>query len=343
MAAGGIYTIGGSFWEFGEPDWDRCRYFMMFGCAEDHDSNPLKLGLSKLKENGAKFVSVNPVRTGYSAIADEWLGIRPGTDGLLIFSIIHELLQSRQNRCRLSASLYQCGLAGHSGRGRREWPCSSGTEDDKPIVWDREKEQPRPFDDVNAKPDLLKGEVTLASGRKAAPVFQLLAERYLDQDYAPDRVAEETGIPASTIRRLAAELATVAFEQQIVIDQPWTDAFGRHHEDDDRPSDRHPRHARHLGARQRLSYLPSAPSPAGASRQYRLPRRVSLQGPLSQTHTASAQTCRPKVVRSRQASPCQDRRSAFPVIRKISWSSLTARRAESTRPIPGKRRSPPMA
>ncbi len=64
MAAGGIYTIGGSFWEFGEPDWERCRYFMMFGCAEDHDSNPLKLGLSKLKENGANFVSVNPVRTG---------------------------------------------------------------------------------------------------------------------------------------------------------------------------------------------------------------------------------------------------------------------------------------
>ena len=28
MAAGGLYTIGGSFWEFGEPDWDRCRYFM---------------------------------------------------------------------------------------------------------------------------------------------------------------------------------------------------------------------------------------------------------------------------------------------------------------------------
>ncbi|HZD26055.1 MAG TPA: molybdopterin-dependent oxidoreductase, partial [Alphaproteobacteria bacterium] len=42
MAAGGLYTIGGSFWEFGEPDWERTRYFMLFGCAEDHDSNPLK-------------------------------------------------------------------------------------------------------------------------------------------------------------------------------------------------------------------------------------------------------------------------------------------------------------
>ena len=49
MAAAGLYTIGGSFWEFGEPDWEHTRYFMMFGVAEDHDSNPIKIGLGKLK------------------------------------------------------------------------------------------------------------------------------------------------------------------------------------------------------------------------------------------------------------------------------------------------------
>ncbi|MEM8949279.1 MAG: molybdopterin oxidoreductase family protein [Pseudomonadota bacterium] len=228
MAAGGIHTIGGSFWEFGEPDWDRCRYFMMFGCAEDHDSNPLKLGLSKLKGNGAKFVSVNPVRTGYSAIADEWLGIRPGTDGLLIFSIIHELLKAGKIDVDYLLRYTNAGwlviLDEGPGNG-----LFVRTKEDKPIVWDREKDQPRPFDDPNASP-ALKGVVTLASGRKAVPVFQLLAERYLDEDYNPDRVADETGIPAATIRRLAAELATVAFEQEVVIDQPWTDAFGRRHE-----------------------------------------------------------------------------------------------------------------
>src|SRR5690606_6899410 len=98
MAAAGLYTIGGSFWEFGEPDWERTRYFMMFGVAEDHDSNPTKIGLGRPKgrpaENRAKFVSINPVRTGYSAIADEWIGIRPGSDGLLVLSLIHELLKA---------------------------------------------------------------------------------------------------------------------------------------------------------------------------------------------------------------------------------------------------------
>ncbi|HEY3777487.1 MAG TPA: molybdopterin-dependent oxidoreductase, partial [Rhizomicrobium sp.] len=74
MAAAGMYSIGGAFWEFGEPDWEHTRHFLLFGVAEDHDSNPLKIGLGKLKARGAKVVSVNPVRTGYSAVADEWIG-----------------------------------------------------------------------------------------------------------------------------------------------------------------------------------------------------------------------------------------------------------------------------
>ncbi len=94
MAAGGIYTFGGAFWEFGAPDWSRSEYFMIFGVAEDHDSNPIKLGLSKLKARGKKIVGVNPVRTGYNAIADEWVAITPGTDGLFVLSLVHELLKA---------------------------------------------------------------------------------------------------------------------------------------------------------------------------------------------------------------------------------------------------------
>ncbi|MDH5637377.1 MAG: molybdopterin-dependent oxidoreductase, partial [Nitrospinota bacterium] len=52
MATGMIYSIGGSCWEFGSPDWDRAKYAVIFGVAEDHDSNPMKLGISKFKERG---------------------------------------------------------------------------------------------------------------------------------------------------------------------------------------------------------------------------------------------------------------------------------------------------
>ncbi len=94
MAAAGIYTMGGAFWEFGQPDWERTRMLVIFGVAEDHDSNPIKIGLGKLKGRGARVVSVNPIRTGYSAVADDWFGITPGTDGLLILSLMHELFRA---------------------------------------------------------------------------------------------------------------------------------------------------------------------------------------------------------------------------------------------------------
>ena len=95
MAAAGLYTFGGSFWEFGEPDWERTKYFVLFGVAEDHASNPIKTALGKLKARGVKIVAVNPVRTGYNAIADEWIGIKPGTDGMLAGALIHEVLRTQ--------------------------------------------------------------------------------------------------------------------------------------------------------------------------------------------------------------------------------------------------------
>ncbi len=226
MAAGGLYSIGGSFWEFGEPDFEHARYFLLFGVAEDHDSNPLKLGLAELKKRGAKIVSVNPIRTGYSAIADEWIGIRPGTDGLFVMSLLHELLNAGKidldylGRWTNAASLVidapndpDDGLIARDGEGR-------------PLVGTRNGVVPT---GPNVKP-AFKGRFTLADGRSAVPVLELLARRYTGPDYAPDAVAETCGIPAATIRRIAAELAAAAFDEPVVIDQPWTDVHGVRHE-----------------------------------------------------------------------------------------------------------------
>ena len=93
MAAGMIYTIGGSFWEFGGPDLERAKLFLMIGTAEDHHSNPLKTELAAYKRRGGRFIAINPIRTGYAAIADEWVPIKPGTDGALFLAFIHEIIK----------------------------------------------------------------------------------------------------------------------------------------------------------------------------------------------------------------------------------------------------------
>ena len=230
MAAAGLYTIGGSFWEFGEPDWEHTRYLLMFGVAEDHDSNPLKIGLGKLKTAGnAKFVSVNPVRTGYSAIADEWIGIRPGTDGLLVLALIHELLAARKvDLDYLVRYTNAPWLVRREPGGPRDGLFARDNVN-SPVAWDKQHEAVVSALPADVTP-ALTGTYTLPDGGAAVPVFQLVAERYLDPQYAPDAVAARTGIAAATIRRLAAELADAAFAQEVVIETPWTDWAGRRHD-----------------------------------------------------------------------------------------------------------------
>ncbi len=228
MAAAGLYTIGGSFWEFGEPDWEHTKYFMMFGVAEDHDSNPIKIGLGKLKGRGAKFISVNPAKTGYSAIADEWIGIRPGTDGLFVMALIHELLRAGQVDLEYLVRYTNApwlviqtpdtaddGLIARDGTGA-------------PLCWDRTSNTAASALRADVTP-MMHGSFTV-DGKTCVPAFQLLADRYADTKYAPDAIAETCGIPAATIKRIAAELAHVAFKETIEIPVPWTDWAGRRHE-----------------------------------------------------------------------------------------------------------------
>jgi len=229
MAAAGLYSVAGSFWEFGEPDWEHSRYLLLFGVAEDHDSNPIKIGLNKLRQRGAKIVSVNPVRTGYTAIADEWVGIRPGTDGLLVFALIHELLRLEHVDLDFLVRYTNAPwlVLRHPGGGDDGLFARDG--EGRVLAWDRRANREADAQLAGIVPQLVD-EVTLADGRRAVPVFQLLAERYLDPQYAPEAVAERCGIATETIRGIARELARVAFEEQITIEQPWTDWAGRRHE-----------------------------------------------------------------------------------------------------------------
>ena len=228
MAAAGMYTLGSSFWEFGEPDWLHTRFFMMFGVAEDHDSNPIKIALSGLRQRGARFVSVNPVRTGYSAIADEWVGIRPGTDGLFVLALIHELLKSDRIDLDYLARYTNAAWLVIQAPGAADDGLFARNEAGEPLVLEASGSlASSAVTEVAAR---LVGEAVLPDGRRAVPVFQLVAERYLDPRYAPAAIAETCGVPAPTIRRLAEELAHAAFDEEIELAVPWTDWAGRRHE-----------------------------------------------------------------------------------------------------------------
>jgi sulfite dehydrogenase (quinone) subunit SoeA len=229
MAVAGLYTIGYSFWEFGAPDWDHAKYFLLWGVAEDHSSNPIKIGLDKLKRRGAKFVSINPVRTGYSAIADEWVPIRPGTDGLLALSLVHVLLKRGLIDWEFlikytNAPWLVVQTPGMPGDG-----LFARDEAGNPLVWDQDARRFARGDLPGIAP-ALHATVDLPDGRRAKAVFSIATERYLDERYAPASVAAECGVPAETIERIALEMAHVAFNQPVELPIRWTDMHGRSHD-----------------------------------------------------------------------------------------------------------------
>ncbi len=228
MAAGGIYTMGGAFWEFGQPDWDRTRLFVLFGVAEDHDSNPIKIGIGKVKANGGRIVGVNPIRSGYNAVADDWYGITPGSDGLFILALVHELMRAGKIDVEYLARYTNAGFIVNEDPNSDERGLFLRDKDGTPQVIDRATGKLAPFDKAGVMPDLSASY--RAKGVTHRPVLQLMAERYMADEYSPDAVAERCGISADRIRALAAEMARVAFEEEIVIDQPWTDWKGQKHE-----------------------------------------------------------------------------------------------------------------
>ncbi|MGV6826919.1 MAG: molybdopterin oxidoreductase family protein [bacterium] len=236
MAAGMIYTIGGSFWEFGGPDLERSKLFIMIGTAEDHHSNPMKIALSKFKRDGGKFISINPVRTGYSAIADEWIGIKPGTDGALLLALINEIIKQglydREFLINYSNAAELVNMDKNSTENgmfvRFEVPPEEGCFDaQNKLWWDRHLDKPISMHTEGVDPYLL-GEFELPDGTPVKTAFQLLVERV--RDYTAEWAADITGIPAETIRRLAHEMGITARDEKIELPIAWTDAWGKEHD-----------------------------------------------------------------------------------------------------------------
>ena len=229
MAAAGIYTMGGAFWEFGSPDWERTKLFMIFGVAEDHDSNPIKMGLSRLKERNVKTIAVNPVRTGYNAIADEWVGIKPGTDGLFVMSLIHQLIAAGRVDIDYLIRYTNAPWLVIRNDGGPDDGLFARDKDGQPLIWDRKKGKAVSSNAKQIHP-AMQGEFDLGKGVKAVPAFQLIAEKYADDSFSPETVAEKTGVSAEQIRALADQLAHTAFEEEIVIKRKWTDMKGETHD-----------------------------------------------------------------------------------------------------------------
>ena len=187
----------------------------------------------------------------------------------------------------------------------------------------------------------LVGSFKLPDGRNARPSFALIAERFLSDEYVPDKVAAATGDPGrddpAHRPRTGAGRVRAAGHARHAVDRLRRPPP----REDRRASGVDARHARHLGAFQRLPDLPDAAPAANPARLDRLPRRLPLQGAVPAADAAA------QPAGARRAEPghaAEGRAARLPAgAGGSAGRRRRQRRSASTRPIPGTRRSPPTA
>jgi anaerobic selenocysteine-containing dehydrogenase len=81
------------------PDLDRTSWLLMLGANPLASNGSLMTApdvrgrLRAMRARGGRLVVVDPRRTRTALEADEWIGIRPGTDALLLMAMVHVLFE----------------------------------------------------------------------------------------------------------------------------------------------------------------------------------------------------------------------------------------------------------
>lgn len=76
------------------PDIDNSERIIVWGANPATDSPPIYMKkLIEAKKRGAKVIVIDPIKTYTAKISDEWIGIRPGTDGALALGVANLIFQ----------------------------------------------------------------------------------------------------------------------------------------------------------------------------------------------------------------------------------------------------------
>ncbi len=76
------------------PDLDNAKRIIVWGANPATDSPPIYMKkIVDAKKKGTKVIVIDPIKTYTARIADQWIGIRPGTDGALALGIANLMFE----------------------------------------------------------------------------------------------------------------------------------------------------------------------------------------------------------------------------------------------------------
>lgn len=172
------------------------------------ESAPLQImrPIMDAKEKGAQVVVIDPRFTVTASKADEYLGLRPGTDTALALGLMHVIFQKRLHDVEFIQKHTVGPYLVRTDTGEFLRGKDLGlAESHEYIVWDSSSNSPK----VRCASDVMPVITGTYSIKDLAckPSFQMLMD--LTKDYPPEKVSEITGVPAQLIRRLAEKIGTV--------------------------------------------------------------------------------------------------------------------------------------
>jgi len=190
-----------------EVDFERSKYIVLWGTQLGHMVNtiPMNAGseLSDARREGAKLVVIDPICSVAAAKADEWIPIKPGTDGALALAMlkvmVHELGIYDEEFLKFKTNgPYLIKPDGHYVRDKATH---------KPVVWDLSDGKAKTFDSPTLKDPAIEGEFDIG-GRSLKPSFQMLKDHLGKVDIA--EMSKTCTVPEDRIRRFAKEFAEAA-------------------------------------------------------------------------------------------------------------------------------------
>lgn len=217
--------IYGELWHrafLGVADVNHAEYVVSFGANKQNTAGPSgNWQYAEARHDGDfTYVHVEPHETTSAAWADEWIPIKPKTDAVFLYAMLHVALHELDwrdmvDRAFLTHRTNSPYLVAPNGYYLRD------SETEQPLVWDGAAGHVVPYDDAADASPALTGDyrvsgVTIGPDDErqtlddvtAIPAFQRLLDHA--ETPTPEVAAEVCDVPAERIRRVATEFATTA-------------------------------------------------------------------------------------------------------------------------------------
>ena len=210
------YTFGTG---IGTPDLDHAGCVLLWGHNPTGSWLAQGQRVNEAKARGARLVVVDPRRAGVAAKADEWLRVRPGTDGALALGIAGVMIENgwfdrefmrdwSNGPFLLAEPSPEAREAGSRGRPLAASELFPDGASSHRVAWNSREGAPGVLDPAapvgegqawalegTFRVDTMEGELTC---RTAFTCYHDLC-----REFPPERVEGITGVPAGQIRRVA--------------------------------------------------------------------------------------------------------------------------------------------